>query len=192
MRTILVGLCLGLGIGLWLVRDRLHADTAEIPSVAADLYGIQITTLSGAPWDWESVQGKPVLFVNVASKCGFTYQYEGLQTLYNQYKDQGLVVVGVPSNSFANQEPGTAKSIAEFCSLNYGVSFPMTEKVPVRGRWMHPLYRYLTQSNPELTGKITWNFNKILVDRNGHVVARFGSRVKPLSDSLVQAVEKTL
>ncbi|MBD97882.1 glutathione peroxidase [bacterium] len=192
MRTVLVGLCLGLGLGLWLFRDRLYANTPEIPVVASGLYSIEIKTLSGTEWDWKSVQGKSILFVNVASKCGFTYQYEGLQTLYEQYKDRGLVVVGVPSNSFANQEPGTATDIASFCSLNYGVSFPMMEKVPVRGRWIHPLYRYLTESNPKKTGKVSWNFNKILVDRNGYVVARFGSREKPLSKAVIQAVETTL
>jgi len=134
------------------------------------------------------------LIVNTASKCGFTGQYEGLQALYDQYKEQGLVVLGFPSNDFLRQEPGTNEEIKSFCKINYGVTFPLFAKIAVKGKEQHPLYHYLTsaETNPEHSGKITWNFNKFLIDRDGLVMARFGSRTQPQDAKLIKQLEDAL
>ncbi len=139
-------------------------------------------------------RGNVLLIVNVASKCGYTPQYEGLQTLYTKYKDQGLVVLGFPANNFGNQEPGTNEEIKSFCSTKYRVTFPMFAKISVKGDDIHPLYRYLTsrETNPDFAGDISWNFNKFLVGRDGKIVARFESADAPGSAKVVQAVESAL
>ena len=126
-------------------------------------------------------KGKVMLIVNVASKCGFTYQYEGLEALYKKYKDQGLVILGFPCNQFSDQEPGTNEQIKSFCSLTFGVSFPMFEKIDVNGENTHPLYAYLKKEQTGILGSegIKWNFTKFLVDKNGAVVDRFASATKP-------------
>ena len=135
-----------------------------------------------------------MLIVNVASKCGFTYQYETLEELYRNYKDRGLVILGFPSNDFLGQELDTNEEIKEFCSLNYGVSFPMFAKIHVRGRRIHPLYDYLTskETNAGFDGRITWNSNKFLVDENGDVIARYGTKVEPDSELITQEIEQAL
>jgi glutathione peroxidase len=137
---------------------------------------------------------KVLLLVNVASKCGFTGQYAGLQELYEKYRDRGLVVLGFPANNFMGQEPGTNAEIKQFCTLNYGVTFPVFSKISVKGKDQHPLYGFLTdkKTNPEFGGRISWNFNKFLVDRQGRVIGRFGSRDKPMDKKVVEAVEKAL
>ncbi len=139
-------------------------------------------------------RGKVLLLVNVASKCGYTPQYEGLQAIYDKYRDQGLVVMGFPANNFGGQEPGTNEEIKEFCTVKYKVTFPMFAKISVKGPDIHPLYRFLTsnETNPEFGGDIKWNFNKFLVDRNGKVIARFDSGDKPESAKVTQAIEKAL
>jgi glutathione peroxidase len=150
--------------------------------------------LSGKPLELKQYSGKVVLFVNVASYCGYTKQYDGLQKLHDKYADKGLVVVGVPCNQFGKQEPGTATEIAEFCQKNYGVSFPMLEKVDVNGDGACDLYKHLTsvEAKPKGAGKVSWNFEKFLVGRSGEVVGRFGSAVAPESDELMAAIEKEL
>jgi glutathione peroxidase len=139
-------------------------------------------------------KGKVILIVNVASKCGHTPQYEGLQKIYSEYQDQGLVVLGFPANNFRNQEPGTDQEIKEFCSLNYGVTFPMFSKISVKGDDIHPLYQFLTseKTNPEFAGEISWNFNKFLIDRSGKIIARFESKDQPESEKVVAAIEGAL
>jgi len=139
-------------------------------------------------------KGKVLLVVNVASRCGFTPQYEGLQKLYERYKDAGLVVLGFPASNFMNQEPGTDAEIKEFCSTRFHVTFPMFSKISVKGADSHPLYQFLTseETNPAFAGPITWNFNKFLVGRDGAVVARFGAREAPESLEVIKAVEKAL
>ena len=141
-----------------------------------------------------SYKGKVMLVVNVASKCGFTGQYEGLEKLYETYREQGLVVLGFPANDFLKQEPGTNEEIKQFCTLTYGVTFPMFAKIAVKGKDIHPLYAYLTSpvTNPGHSGAISWNFNKFLVGRDGAILARFGSRTKPDDKDLVAAVEAAL
>lgn len=148
-------------------------------------------TLGGEEVDLaEAYADKVVLFVNVASKCGFTPQYGPLETLHQQYKEQGLVVVGVPCNQFGGQEPGTSDQIAEFCEKNYGVTFDMLAKVDVNGDHACDLYEELTQTEP--AGPVRWNFEKFLVGRNGQTVARYGSRVKPDDEQLVSDIEAEL
>jgi glutathione peroxidase len=142
----------------------------------------------------DSYGGKVLLLVNVASKCGYTPQYRGLESVYKKYKDQGLVVLGFPANNFFWQEPGTNEEIKTFCTTKYNVTFPMFAKISVKGDKIHPLYKFLTskQTNPEFGGTISWNFNKFLVDRAGKVVARFSSKDEPESEKVVQAIEQAL
>ena len=142
----------------------------------------------------DSYRGKVLLLVNVASKCGYTPQYEGLQAIYAKYRDQGLVVMGFPANNFMGQEPGTNEEIKTFCTTKYNVTFPMFAKISVKGDDIHPLYRFLTgkETNPEFSGDITWNFNKFLVDRNGKIIDRFSTREKPEGEKIAQAIERAL
>ena len=156
-----------------------------------DYRQIEFNTISGAKQSLLDYAGKVILIVNTASKCGFTSQYEGLQTLFEKYRDQGFVVLGFPSNDFMGQEPGTDEEILGFCQTNYGVTFPMMSKINVKGKDQHPLYRYLTTNSPS-SGKITWNFNKFLLDREGNVVKRFGTRDKPLCSEIVEEIERLL
>jgi glutathione peroxidase len=138
------------------------------------------TAIDGAETDLAQYKGKTVLVVNVASKCGFTPQYEGLENLYEQYEDQGLVVLGFPCDQFGHQEPGSEDEIQEFCQLTYGVKFPMFAKVDVNGSDAHPLYRWLrTQKGGVLGDRIKWNFTKFLIDGDGNVVKRYASTTKP-------------
>jgi glutathione peroxidase len=136
-------------------------------------------------------KGNVVLIVNVASKCGLTPQYEGLEALYEKYGKDGLVVLGFPANEFGKQEPGTDVQISEFCTAKYGVKFPMFSKIVVKGDGQHPLYQFLTDedTNPKYAGDISWNFEKFLVDRNGKVVARFAPRTTPDSAEVTKAIE---
>jgi glutathione peroxidase-family protein len=165
---------------------------AAAPAVASDamvdLSTMTLTRLDGTRMPAAELVGKAVLFVNVASKCGYTPQYEGLQDLYEARKDGGLVIVGVPCNQFGGQEPGGKEEIASFCKLNYGVTFPLLEKQDVNGAGRSPLYSALIGSGPD----IRWNFEKILVDRTGKVTGRFGSRVQPGSPELASAIDAAL
>ncbi|MCB9763279.1 MAG: glutathione peroxidase [Alphaproteobacteria bacterium] len=144
-------------------------------------YSTAVTTLAGEDGDLSSYKGKVLLIVNTASRCGLTPQYEGLEALYQSYKDQGLEILGFPCNQFGRQEPGTASDIAEFCQINYGVSFPMHAKIEVNGADTHPLYVQLKAAKPGVLGTegIKWNFTKFLVARDGTIVARFGPRQEP-------------
>lgn len=145
-----------------------------------DIYNFQVETLNGGTQDFSEYQGKVLLIVNTASKCGFTPQFEGLEKLYQQYKDQGLVVIGFPCNQFGSQEPGDADEIGVFCQKNYGVSFPMMAKVDVNGKDSHPVYEWLKkQQGGFLTDGIKWNFTKFLVNKEGIVVKRYASTTKP-------------
>ena len=147
----------------------------------SNVYDFSANTLDGKPVSLRDYSGKVLLIVNTASKCGFTPQYEGLEGLYQQYRDRGLMVLGFPCNQFGAQEPGTAEEIGSFCQKNYGVSFPMFEKIDVNGDGAHPLYRWLKGSARGLLGSeaIKWNFTKFLVDRQGNVVDRFAPTTKP-------------
>ena len=155
---------------------------------------ITISALDGGRLDLEQFKGKVTLVVNVASRCGLTPQYAGLEQLQEQFSDAGFTVLGVPCNQFGGQEPGSAEQIAGFCSTTYGVTFPMTEKVEVNGAGRHPLYARLT-ATPDAAGQagdITWNFEKFLVSPEGEVVARFRPQTPPLSDEVVGAIASAL
>jgi glutathione peroxidase len=147
----------------------------------SSVYEFSATTLEGKPVALKEFAGQVLLVVNTASKCGFTPQYEGLEALYKQYRDRGLTVLGFPCNQFGAQEPGTADEIGSFCQKNYGVSFPMFEKIDVNGDAAHPLYRWLKSSAKGVLGSegIKWNFTKFLIDRDGKVVDRFAPTTKP-------------
>ncbi|MEU0204896.1 glutathione peroxidase [Streptomyces canus] len=155
---------------------------------------VEIGALTGGSADLGRYAGKAVLIVNVASKCGLTPQYNGLEKLQERYADQGFTVLGVPCNQFMGQEPGSAEEIAEFCSATYGVTFPLTEKVEVNGEGRHALYdRLVGFADVEgHTGDIRWNFEKFLIGRDGSVVARFSPQTEPESDEIVSAVEGAL
>ena len=149
------------------------------------------TSLTGVETPLSAYDGQVVLVVNTASKCGLTPQYEGLERLYRAHQDEGLVVLGFPCDQFAHQEPGTAEEISDFCTLNYGVTFPMFAKIDVNGKGTHPLFRWLKQERPGLLGgAITWNFTKFLVGRDGEVLDRFAPTTTP--DKLEPDVEKAL
>jgi glutathione peroxidase len=157
------------------------------------LHDIPLTLIDGTVTTFGRFAGKTVLVVNVASKCGFTPQYAGLEALYRRYADEGLVVLGLPCNQFMGEEPGSEGEIAQFCELNFGVTFPLTAKVDVRGKNQHPLYAQLTTfKKGVLPGLIKWNFEKFLVNADGVVVDRFASTVEPESAVLVAAIEKAL
>ena len=158
------------------------------------IYDVQIDALDGAPFDLSNLEGREVLVVNVASKCGLTPQYSGLEDLQKRYADRGFTVLGVPCNQFGGQEPGSAEEIETFCSTTYGVSFPMTEKVDVNGQQRHPLYRLLTETPDDdgNAGDIQWNFEKFLVSPAGQIIARFRPRTEPAAPELVEALEAHL
>lgn len=144
------------------------------------IYDFDLIDIDETPVSMTEFKGKVLLIVNTASKCGFTTQYKGLEELHQTYKDQGLVVLGFPCDQFGNQEPGANEEIKGFCELNYGVTFPLFEKINVNGDEAHPLFKFLTSEKPGLVGKgIKWNFTKFLVDREGNVVERFAPVVEP-------------
>ena len=155
----------------------------------SSFYDFTMKDIQGNDFPLAQLEGKLVLVVNVASKCGFTPQYEGLEALYEKYKDKGFVILGFPANDFLFQEPGSNVEIAEFCRLNYGVSFPMFEKIHVRGSHQHELYKYLTDAEG-FKGPIKWNFTKFLLNQKGEMVARFASAETP--ENFTKEIEKYL
>jgi glutathione peroxidase len=181
------GLLLLVGISLALAGDK---GTGKVPGVL----NFTMKTLDGKSVELAKYQGKVVLFVNVASECGHTPQYKGLQALHDKYAKAGLAVIGVPSNEFGGQEPGTNAEIAAFCKKNYGVQFDMLAKVVMDGKGQCPLYQYLTskETNPKFGGPVQWNFTKFLVDRKGTIVARFEPDVEPESREIIRAIETAL
>lgn len=156
------------------------------------IYDFKVKTINGEETTLEEYKNKVLLIVNVASKCGYTSQYDGLESLYRKYKDEGLVVLGFPCNQFGSQEPGSEKEIQNFCRVNFGVTFPMFSKIKVNGEETHPLYRYLKSEQTGILGTeaIKWNFTKFLIDKEGRVMERFGSSTKP--NELEEKIEKLL
>ena len=178
-----------------------------------EIYGFKVQDITGKPVQLDQYKGKVLLIVNTASKCGLTPQYEGLESLYEKYKAQGLEVLGFPANEFAGQEPGTNEEIQSFCNMKFGIKFPMFSKIVVKGEGQHPLYKYLTQAQPtalksadskfeqKLEGfgqkrlnpnDILWNFEKFLIGRDGKVVARFAPDMEPSDAVLTKTLEQTL
>jgi len=156
-----------------------------------NVHSISMSLIGGETVSLNEYKGKVLLIVNTASRCGFTPQYQGLEELYQRYKDRGLVVLGFPANNFMGQEPGSNEEIKSFCELKYKTTFPMFAKTSVKGADINPLFKYLTETQP-FKGPVTWNFNKFLVDGNGQLIARFDSRAKPLDPMVIAAVEKAL
>ena len=185
MKTIVI---ISIVISFWMV---IWANPA---GSGTSLYDFKMKNIDGKEVSLDTFKGNVVLVVNVASKCGNTPQYEGLQKIYEKYMDRGFVILGFPANNFKGQEPGTDAEIKKFCTVNYGVTFPMFSKISVLGDDMHPLYRYLTgkDTDPEFSGDIRWNFDKFLFSKEGKIVARFNPKVKPESDEVIQAIETEL
>lgn len=166
-------------------------NTTPHNTTARTMHEFTLNDIEGKPKKLSDYKGKVALVVNVASKCGLTPQYEGLEEVYQKFKDKGFVVLGFPANNFGGQEPGTEKEIQTFCTTNYKVTFPMFSKISVKGDDAHPLYQWLIAQSSEKKD-IEWNFAKFLVDGEGNVIARFSSRTSPKDDSVIQAIEKAL
>ncbi|MHC4975651.1 MAG: glutathione peroxidase [Planctomycetota bacterium] len=167
-------------------------ESALNDDVNSYVLGYEMERLEGGTQKLEEYKGKVVLMVNTASKCGNTPQYEGLQAMYEEYGERGLVILGFPANNFGAQEPGTNFEIAQFCEKNYGVTFPMFAKISVKGDGIHPLYEHLTSMPEPIGGEVRWNFQKYLVDREGNVVMKFDPGITPEDERLVDAVEGAL
>jgi len=158
----------------------------------ASLYEIPLKDIGGKDTSLKAWQGKVMLIVNVASECGLTPQYEGLEALHRKFKDKGLAVLGFPCNQFGGQEPGSNAEIKSFCTKNYGVTFPLFGKIEVKGKRQHPLYAALTGKGAPFPGDVTWNFGKFLVGRDGKILKRFDSETAPDSAEIMEAIEKAL
>ena len=167
----------------------ISINSSEYTAPKESLYDIKITGIDGKTIDLHQYKGKKILFVNVASKCGFTNQYEGLQELYTTYKDK-LIVIGVPCNQFRGQEPGTEAEIETFCRLNYGVDFPLTSKIEVKGKNQHKLYQWLTMKvkNGKKNSSVKWNFQKYLIDEKGELIDVFYSLTRPMSKKITKLI----
>jgi glutathione peroxidase len=151
------------------------------------IHQFKVTDLYGKEFDFATLKGKKILIVNTASECGLTPQYKDLEAIYSKYKDKNFVIVGFPANNFGGQEPGSNQEIAKFCQMNYGVSFPMMGKISVKGNDIHPLYQFLTQKNKNglQDSEVEWNFQKYLLDENGHLVKVLSPRILPTDDTIV-------
>ena len=200
-RNLLIGLTalVAIGVMAWRVniilgKDIIHEPSAKPTTAPASPLAFTMKDIDGKDVNLADYKGKVVLLVNVASKCGFTPQYEGLEALYTKYKDQGFVIIGFPANNFHSQEPGTDEQIKAFCTSKYNVTFPMMSKISVKGDDQHPLYKFLTEpaTDGEFAGEIGWNFTKFLVDRNGVVMARFATKTTPQDPTVTGAIEKAL
>ena len=167
---------------------------AEAPAATKQLYAFELNDIDGNPVKLGKYGNKALLLVNVASKCGYTKQYAGLQALHEKYQGDGLVVLGFPANNFGSQEPGSNEEIKAFCSTTFSVTFPMFAKISVKGDDIHPLYAFLTgaETDPDFAGQIKWNFNKFLVNRAGDIVGRYDSNVEPMSEALMADIKKAL
>jgi glutathione peroxidase len=185
---------IGLVIALAYKYGMIFNPSPKEPVEASSIYDFTLKDIDGNDVNLGKYKGNVLLIVNTASRCGYTPQYEALQAIFERYRDQGFYVLGFPANNFMGQEPGTEKEIKEFCTLKYNVTFPMFSKISVTGSDQHPLYRFLTnkKTNPEFGGDISWNFNKFLINRNGKIVARFGSKEKPDDPAVIAAIEKAL
>ena len=179
-------------LSLTLVASATLADEAVSQGTPVSVFDFKVKTIDGKEVSLAEYKGKTLLIVNTASHCGFTPQYAGLEALYQKYKDKGLVVLAFPSNNFLGQEPGSNEEIKQFCELKYKTTFPLFEKIDVKGKSQAPLYKYLTGLPGKQGGSISWNFNKFLVAPDGTVVEHFGSKIDPTGSTLTQKVEEVL
>lgn len=182
------------GVGAAYALGFIFNPSPSEPPKVSSVYDFKMKNIDGTEVKLDTYQGKVVMIVNTASKCGFTPQYEQLQAVYDKYKGQGFVILGFPANNFLGQEPGSDSEIKEFCSLKYKVTFPMFSKISVKGADQHPLYTFLTneKSNPGFAGEIGWNFEKFLIGKDGKTLARWKSSVKPDDPTVIEAIEKAL
>lgn len=199
MKKFLIGMALGIVVATMVLLLVKTLKASGGPNgvgkeTAKSMYDFTLKDAKGKDVKLEQFRGQVVLLVNVASKCGYTPQYDGLQKIYERYREQGFTILGFPANNFGAQEPGTDEQIQEFCRINYGVTFPVFSKISVKGDDKHPLYKYLTEreTNPDFAGEIKWNFNKFLVGRDGRILARFDSADKPEDAKVTQAIEQAL
>lgn len=176
------------------VKAPTHAPAAAKDNQPASPLDFTVKTIDGKEQNLSEYKGKVVMLVNVASRCGYTPQYEGLEKLYKTYADRGFVILGFPANNFNHQEPGNNEQIKQFCTAKYGVTFPMMAKISVLGEDKAPLYKYLTepQTAGAFAGEIGWNFNKFIVDRNGNLIARYNSKTTPEDPQVTKEIEKAL
>jgi len=170
--------------------DNVNQSESEVDTPSS-IFDFTMTDIDGNTVALSQFKGKVIMVVNTASFCGNTPQYDGLQTLYEQYRDQGFTILAFPANDFGKQEPGTNKEIAEFCYTKYALEFPLFSKITVLGENKHPLYQYLTEETP-FRGEIKWNFQKFLIDRSGQVIARYRPGMKPLTPQIVEGIESAL
>lgn len=177
--------------GLALIFTNASSQEKEASAEEKSFYDFVVTDIQGNEFALSTLKGKKVLVVNTASKCGLTPQYEDLEALYQEYKDQGLVIIGFPANNFASQEPGTNEEIQEFCTVNYGVSFPMMAKISVKGKDQHPLYHWLTkkEENGLENSKVAWNFQKYMIDEEGRLVGHVTPRKKPQDEVILNWIK---
>lgn len=168
-----------------------HNNLAHIDMYKESLHQFKVTDLSGNIFDFSTLKGKKIMLVNTASKCGLTPQYEQLQELYSQFKDKNFVIVGFPANNFGKQEPGTNKEISEFCTQNYGVTFPMMAKISVKGDYMHAVYQFLTQKakNGLEDSSVAWNFQKYLLDEDGYLVKVISPKTTPNNADIIKWIK---
>ena len=161
------------------------------PTKEQNIYSFKVKTLNNETFDFATLKGKKILIVNTASKCGLTPQYEKLQTLYNKYKNENFIIIGFPANNFLSQEPGSNKEIQQFCTQNYGVTFPMMSKISVKGKNQHPIYQFLTQQsqNGLMDNKVKWNFQKYLINENGQLEFVISPKTSPLSDKITNWIK---
>lgn len=180
-----------LSIGIALV-IMIFAFTNQKGTPTSSIHQFKVTSLEGEVFDFASLKGKKILIVNTASECGFTPQYKDLQELYEKYKDKNFIIVGFPCNQFGNQEPGNSQEIKAFCTKNYGVTFPMMEKIYVKGDSIAPIYKWLTDKslNGVMSSSVKWNFQKYLIDENGYLVDYVNSMRKPNTDRIVNWIEE--
>lgn len=178
-------------LGIFVFTRRIQAQEATNSGAGQSVYDFKIKTMDGGEKSLADYRGQVILIVNTASHCGFTPQYTGLEKLYEKYKSQGFVILAFPANDFLGQEPGDDSTIKKFCELKYKTTFPLFSKISVKGPQIAPLYQYLTTASG-FNGGITWNFNKFLIDRNGRVIARFGSKTTPMDSQVEAAVQKSL
>jgi len=184
LSKIAIGGIIVIGVGLIAFLSEKFSSKGELKPVSGSIYDFKIKSLDGKEIDFSQYKGKNILIVNTASKCGYTYQYEDLQKLHEQYSDK-VTVLGFPANNFLWQEPGTNSDIAEFCQINYGVDFQMFEKVSVKGGDKHPLYKWLEAKSGKSP---SWNFCKYIIDRNGEVIGFYPPAVKPLDTAIVNKI----
>ena len=191
MKTVLIAMCSFMLLVSCKNEAQNKATSTSDTMKKENIYQFKVTDLSGNAFDFASLKGKKILVVNTASECGFTKQYEGLETIYKEYKDKNFVIVGFPANNFGGQEPGSNQEIATFCKQNYGVTFPMMEKISVKGDDMNAVYKFLTEKskNGLEDSEVQWNFQKYLIDENGELVKVLLSKVKPTDPEIVNWIK---